>query len=528
MTHIERYIKKILSFIGKNIFSISIAVSVLMFGLIFSLNLISPRVPTRTYIFSHDTKTSFPESASRYNYPEQLSFEYPLGEWENYYMFEVLFFCSLGFAFLFIAFQYFYYREIAYLHYAGYVLITFLYFIRRATFVSDSGFIEYYQFGGKFYELENFLSLGVMLSYTYFIRSFLGIQNVSKTFNRITLIAIYMVAIYMLMDIIIGLSINKHSKELEYLSKITLTPLLLYAIFFGLRKSKNPLRKWVIIGSAILFGSTMITWGMHIKNAISHILIPYPSKLFYNKIGILVEVLFFSIGLGYKSKLIKEDREKAITDALEKKQEALAANLALLRSQLNPHFVFNSLNSIKHLIQEGSLEKAERYLIDFSRLFRQTLNFTNEEIITLEDELTFCEDYLKIESLRFDHSFAYEIRVEEDIECSFILIPPISIQPLVENALEHGLLPKKHGELKLEIWVYSDGDIVYCKILDNGIGRKQAKKHGRFNQTSAKKKSYGLKITRERLAACDIDMQIIDKEDVHGGSLGTEIILTFN
>lgn len=150
--------------------------------------------------------------------------------------------------------------------------------------------------------------------------------------------------------------------------------------------------------------------------------------------------------------------------------ELNASKLIAIQSQMNPHFIFNSLNSIQDLILKGDTEQSYTYITTFSNLVRRTLSYSEKDFIDFEQELKLLELYLSLEKLRFKKDLHYELHAE-DIED--IMLPPLLIQPFIENALVHGLLHKE-GEKKLIIRFELKTDLV-CIIEDNGIGREKAK-----------------------------------------------------
>jgi LytS/YehU family sensor histidine kinase len=156
----------------------------------------------------------------------------------------------------------------------------------------------------------------------------------------------------------------------------------------------------------------------------------------------------------------------------ERINELNASKLTAIQSQMNPHFIFNSLNSIQDLILKGDVEHSYSYITTFSNLVRRTLNYSEKDFINFDQELKLLELYLSLEKLRFKKEFDYSINtneVEDDV-----MIPPLLIQPFIENALVHGLLHRE-GEKRLKISFHMK-DVLLCIIEDNGIGREAAGK----------------------------------------------------
>lgn len=178
----------------------------------------------------------------------------------------------------------------------------------------------------------------------------------------------------------------------------------------------------------------------------------------------------------YRAKQKKQQELLALklverTKQFELEKEVLVSKLKALRSQMNPHFIFNLLNSIQHLVLKGDIENAYNFINQFAGLVRNVLDYSDKEKIWLSEELQLLQVYLKLEKLRFNDNLEYEI-IEKNTDKD-VLIPPMLIQPFIENALVHGLLHKENSrQLKVTIAVE---DVLVCTIEDNGIGRKKAK-----------------------------------------------------
>ena len=202
----------------------------------------------------------------------------------------------------------------------------------------------------------------------------------------------------------------------------------------------------------------------------------------------------------------------------------------ILRSQMNPHFLFNALNAIKLYIIKNDQNNAINYLNKFSKLIRKILDTSSQKEITLKEELETISLYMNIENIRFDHSINFSIEIENDINTSLVKIPSLILQPFLENALWHGL-SLKEGTKSLKLSVRRNTE-AYIQIIiqDNGIGRVAAAqlKENRLLH----RRSYGIAITRERLANFSKAFQnqfILDMKDLFnpdGTAAGTEVSLS--
>jgi tetratricopeptide (TPR) repeat protein len=214
---------------------------------------------------------------------------------------------------------------------------------------------------------------------------------------------------------------------------------------------------------------------------------------------------------------------------LETKKQTLQLELRSLRAQMNPHFIFNSLSSIHRFIWSNNPEEASDYLTKFSRLMRMILDNTQYTFISLNKELESLRLYLDLEKLRCNDVFEYKITVAEDINEEEVMIPPMIVQPYVENAIWHGLVHKS-GKGMLEIAVTLKGKTLTCTVTDNGIGRKKAieikEKKGQTHR------SMGMKVTEGRIDLIrkinntkEANVAITDLEDEAGKALGTKVTL---
>lgn len=195
-----------------------------------------------------------------------------------------------------------------------------------------------------------------------------------------------------------------------------------------------------------------------------------------------------------------------------------------VRAQINPHFIFNCLNSIQYYIVEHDHQSAQRYLTSFATLIRHTLDYSRHSSIKLSDEINYLENYLGLEKMRFEDKFDYEISLEAGIEKDKVEIPSMLLQPYVENAIRHAF-EKEDEKGMLYISFYLSGDILMCKIDDNGIGRSFNGKAGK-----AIPGLHGMEISRTRMEAFNtiyqkkISLQIIDKNEA--GSSGTTVLIS--
>src|SRR5436190_2110522 len=225
------------------------------------------------------------------------------------------------------------------------------------------------------------------------------------------------------------------------------------------------------------------------------------------------------------SSVRKKEREKIIHE-----KELLELEAKALRAQMNPHFVFNSLNSIKSLINKNDNEKAAGYLATFSKLIRTLFQNSDKREVSLYEELETCKLYTQLEKMRFGDKVEFIFDVDETIDLKDFKVPALILQPFIENAIWHGLMPKETGG-KVIISIKKIEGAVQCIIDDNGIGREQSKRSKPPYETTHQSKGIGLtqsrleldKLLNEREDA----ISIIDKENENGNPKGTKVIISF-
>lgn len=214
----------------------------------------------------------------------------------------------------------------------------------------------------------------------------------------------------------------------------------------------------------------------------------------------------------------------------EKDRKIAESRMQLMRAQMNPHFLFNSLNSIKHFILQKPKDDSAQYISDFSKLMRLNLQNSAEVLIPLDREIVFLKQYLHMEQMRFKDPFEVTWEIDENVDLEAYFFPPMLIQPYIENAIWHGLRYKKSkGKIDIKIYTISNDNIV-CIIQDNGIGRAKSREI-RASSISLKK-SMGTQITEDRISMtndllnADIRVHTEDLYDAKGQPKGTRVTIS--
>jgi LytS/YehU family sensor histidine kinase len=243
---------------------------------------------------------------------------------------------------------------------------------------------------------------------------------------------------------------------------------------------------------------------------------------------IVVAICITWVLVAWRFRILRsQEREKAAQQQRMTDLEQMA-----LRSQMNPHFIFNCLNSIQNFIINNKLEATNWYLTEFAHLIRQTLDNSDKGSITISNEIQYLKRYMELEKMRFGNSFEYVIKADPEIDKDFIRIPPMILQPYVENSIRHGIRHKKGNQGKIEVIFDQNDQELLCIVQDNGIGRKKA--HELKSTIHVEYQSKGMSLTAERINLLNrqftepISIEIVDLSDASNTEpAGTRVVIRF-
>jgi uncharacterized membrane-anchored protein YhcB (DUF1043 family) len=251
---------------------------------------------------------------------------------------------------------------------------------------------------------------------------------------------------------------------------------------------------------------------------------------FYKTWWFLSIVIFSILGLVLIIfKLRLDQLNKKEKEKFEQQVEVSKAELKALRAQMNPHFVFNSLNSIQHYILNSKGEEAVKYLNKFAKLIRIILNNSDKPSVTINEELQSLKLYMELERMRFENKFNYEINLDDNIDADYEELPPMLIQPYIENSILHGINPKEgSGLIKINISLYQK--YIKISIIDDGIGREKSKAIKSLKPGN-EHKSMAMKISKDRLkilntiSESNLNVHITDLQNQNNEACGTQVDL---
>ena len=535
-----------------------------------------PSQKSQVFIRVHSTKKIKNGNVALFTKAYYLEFANNYIESEKHQVaFMVFYILSLFTIFLFGLVFWLRTRHNLYAYYLAYIFfqLVFAFDSLRKTTLGVGNFFLYLSYPSGFLaEASQFLFIGF---YVFFIIHLLEIKKYNQSLTKALTYFGWFCLLYGL-TIFIYLLFWKDaaiSIDITTIVRFIVLPLNLAMLIWIIYKVKHPLLKYFVVGHSFFFiGAVLASYFMITKSNY------HPESIFnfhyaptiIFQAGLLAEVFCFAFALGENIFLLQKEKETTSQNLITQlqKNQQLQENMRLeldrkinqkteeliqlyskiekqkaeqlkssftqklqememlaLRSQMNPHFLFNSLNSIKHLIMTSRNEDAISYLDDFSTLLRSILYNSNREIISVEEELEIIKLYLSLEKNRMGDTFNYTIDVSSIEELSQFNIPPLLLQPFVENAIWHGLRPSQSGQKLLKI-TFDTSDILKIIIEDNGIGRKASSTENKMH------KSMGMEITRERLALFNhsnetsIKLEIIDLES-ENRPLGTKVVLTY-
>ncbi|SNZ01546.1 sensor histidine kinase [Flagellimonas pacifica] len=401
-------------------------------------------------------------------------------------------------------------RKLEFLYYSLYTIILFIYVCGYKLGVYQFVFNNNYSVEYWFSQCTLFIA---NIIYAFYLIKYLRTKSYYPIFHLI-LKSIVVFNIAVIVAILVFCLNNVHVHEYLYYTYLiyffSAIPLLLYLVF----AAKNPLAYFVFFATLSLLVFSLAR--MYFASPEDGL---YLDSFYYIIIGTSIEIIIFVFGLNYKV-------QRQLLERFKLKEEAYISKTKALRAQINPHFIFNSLSSIQSFITNNDSVSALKYLSKFGRLTRNILESSIEDNVVLADEIKMLKDYLELESLRFDNVFSYSINIHDDLDENSIEVPFMILQPFVENAIIHGLLPKKEGVKMLEVNFKKKDDVVICEVDDTGVGRKSGVQSG-YSRTEGKK-SRGIEVTKQRLESLKITtepIKMIDKIDENGSAKGTKVII---
>ena len=400
----------------------------------------------------------------------------------------------------------------------------------------------------------------VQLAYLWFISSFLAIRQTHPATHRLIVRFSWLLVAGLLYATWAVSKAEFMRHVVDYADGFTfITDGLLLLLFVSIVKSGIPQTRLLIIGSSGVLLSAVVAAVIDQFN-LTHIG-PYPlDPVAIFSVGVLFELTLFSLALSQRTRLIQAENQRLQRDYTRQLEQDLServgiiqeqsrlidderlqrltndfnqkiaeTEMAALRAQMNPHFIFNCLNSIQFFTAQNDSERASEYLSKFSKLIRLVLENSKSERVSLQNELETLRLYVDMEAMRFQQKVRYEIQVSDEIDTESLQIPPLLLQPFVENAIWHGLMHKEEGGTVTVSVQQPQPDRLRIEVTDNGIGRAKAAEYK--SKSATKNKSFGIQLTAERIELINqlyqthTEVQVSDLVDERGQPAGTRVVV---
>jgi sensor histidine kinase YesM len=428
-------------------------------------------LPSKEFIFNPAVFTLEQEALNRLEnvYQDRTAF------FINSILYGILFYIFL------LAVALYYFTKKTYIsYYSGYLLFMLLFhvygFSNSPFTVTPLNIIPYLKIDLR----QNFYVLGTQIFYMLFLRDFMDVKNRGNREQKIFFKIILLIfGIFSVIEVIISMLLKAYDIQF-YHSILTEVCVLISSIYLIIRifywknlYVPNLLKAAsIVLFVGVILGYLGSTLG--ISKTTSDLFLFYPNYWF--NFAVFAEVMLYSLA-------IVQEFYRGQTEQIRLQRQYAITELSLLRSQINPHFLFNTLNSIKSFIIQKDTRAATEYLTDFSDLIRTILEKSREHLISLKDEVEFCERYLQIEQKRFDGKFNYHIDRDLNINLQDWNVPAFILQPYLENAIKHGFNSlDREGTIRLSMKILDKNLVI--NVHDNGIGREAASRQKKSNHNS--------------------------------------------
>jgi sensor histidine kinase YesM len=459
-------------------------------------------------------------------------------------------------------FQYFLIRDLAFFYYTLYTVVAICFILILANPRFSLGLTPA-SLPWLSHPIALSLNHGLSLLYALFLTTLLATSQYNPLLWRVIkflMIVLAILQVMAFMQVFYGVWITNNTLYfmLDTIPSLLMGVLLILATL----RSESKLKGYLLAGQISLYVIAISPFhGVFALENVSpqvSVFLNYPP--FYMILGLCIELFCFALALAYRSKLVEVEKNllqekyarqleteleartrqvQAQSEQLEKQhirqlesnfeQQLAEIQMMALRAQMNPHFIFNCLNSIQLYTTSNDAAKASDYLNRFSQLIRLVLENSRSERVTLANELEALRLYLEMEAMRFKDKLRFSIEVNTDLDTDLIEIPPLLLQPYVENAIWHGLMHKQDGGLVQVKVEPLQEDCLRITITDDGIGRAKATQLKSLSAT--RHKSFGMKVTGERISLINrlyqthTRVQVHDLTDAEGKAAGTEVVL---
>lgn len=416
--------------------------------------------------------------------------------------------------FLYHLIFYFQNRNKLYLQFSFLLLVIGSYLV-----LNSSGHTKLYKYLG-FPLLSLFLAMYINITRTL-LKTRLKLPIVDSWAVVLKNIILFLAIVVPIIQHFFGIPIDLFSKT------INVVLLTAYFIFYYiLIKKVGDKQSWWFVSVSIVY--LIMTFLTILRRFIGEELyLEYEiNPMFFYYVAKIILCLLFSLLISYNVNQAEKHRKVIEVKLANKLKQIEELKMRALQSQMNPHFLFNSLNSINNFVLKNDIEKASDYITKFSKLIRFILNSSSTPLITLKEELNMLDLYVKLEQMRVTGGFDYILKLDKKIQTLKIKVPPLFLQPFIENAIWHGITKtnSKHKFIKIDI--KKEGNFIIYKVIDNGIGLNKSLKQKKA-PIHERRKFYGSEATKNRIQILfqSADIKVNTKDISENGKTGTQVYI---
>jgi len=408
-------------------------------------------------------------------------------------------------------------KKRVYLFYSIYLFCFFLYFLKDISTESQLYIYNYINFSLQF--------LG-FAAYVEFSRELLSTKKYIPDWDKLLVIEFKLFLIASVAFIFVQVFYGYSYQEKLFLILVPIITIFTILSYIVLTKIKGKEVTYFIIGSLSFVTLANISFMGPEALGETYFQERGVHPMFFTYLGVIIETTMFAVIIGYKYRNLEERVRNTEYQLVVKVKEMNDLKMTVLQTQMDPHFLYNSLNSINNFVLKNDIETASDYITKFSRLIREILKNSSRLTIPLEEDLGVLGLYVKLEQMRMTGGFDYIVTIDDSIDLREIQVPPLFMQPYIENAIWHGFASKKSHK-KINLTIFDEGDKIRCEIIDNGIGIAKTKFHKK--NTDNERKPFGLKASEDRIKMLhkNLNVYVIIEDISKDKSTGTKVTIKF-
>ncbi|NOR28952.1 MAG: hypothetical protein GQ540_10550 [Lutibacter sp.] len=403
-----------------------------------------------------------------------------------------------------------------YLYYSLYLLALTIYLIQPVVSGKFDGFYNYINYAIQFLAYA---------AYVAFARELLDTRAYLIKWDKYLEIGTNVLLLLAGVFIVIQLFLGEAFQTKAFIMVVPFLTIAALLAYYNIVKTINDSSSYIFVAGSLIYVLLANISFVEVFTGPDFFTSLGVQPMFFVYLGAILQCIIFSVIIGFIIKRIQDKSKNAEVRLALKLKEMEELKMTALQSQMNPHFLFNSLNSINNFVIKSEVEKASDYITKFSKLIRVILNSSSSPTTTLSEELSILALYVKLEQMRVSGGFEYIVTVDESLDLDSIKVPTLFLQPFIENSIWHGIM-KVEGEKFIELTIKEENENVICTILDNGIGINKNKK---VTHISERRKFLGAEATENRIRMLHQNkgVEIETKDISNETTTGTKVTITF-